>query len=245
VSLCRVRIRGRACRAKAVLTDKRHPCGVETNGRKRLIERIARCHCGSLGAITSGQPRLSNVCPCQACQRRTGTLIHVSAHFLKTDVRFEGPSTTHFSTKKVHQPARRIVDKHQQGALRPAILKPRMLAAVDLYQFADALAPRTRLVNPFQALLASDSASNRSVNLQSAPLTWVAAVKLIRKSCSSIYRCQLSSAPPSTSVPISRRSASCSGCRGERIRKFPISTSVVYPPEAALASCLTSKPPLY
>src|SRR5271154_263192 len=28
---------------------------------------------------------------CQACQRRTGTLIHVSAYFLKSDVRFEGP----------------------------------------------------------------------------------------------------------------------------------------------------------
>src|SRR3954464_9877471 len=57
---------------------------------------------------------------------------------------------------KVHQPARRIVDKHQQGALRPAILKPPMLAAVDLNQLADALAPRTGLVNPFQALLAVD-----------------------------------------------------------------------------------------
>ena len=48
----------------------------------------------------------------------------------------------------------------------------------------------------------------------------------------------------STSVPISRRSASCSGCRGMRERKFPISTSVVCPPEAALASCLTNKLPL-
>ena len=57
---------------------------------------------------------------------------------------------------KVHQPARRIVDKYQQGALRPAILKPPMLAAVDLNQLADALAPRTGLVNPFQALLAVD-----------------------------------------------------------------------------------------
>src|SRR3982751_3688480 len=57
---------------------------------------------------------------------------------------------------QMHQPARRIIDKHQQGALRPAILKPPMLAAVDLNQLADALAPRTRLVNPFQALLAVD-----------------------------------------------------------------------------------------
>ena len=37
-----------------------------------------------------------------------------------------------------HQPAGRVVDKHQQRALRPAVLEPPMLAAVDLYQFATA-----------------------------------------------------------------------------------------------------------
>jgi hypothetical protein len=36
----------------------------------------------------------------------------------------------------MHQSAGRVVDKHQQGALRPAALEPPMLAAVDLYQFA-------------------------------------------------------------------------------------------------------------
>src|SRR3954467_5245241 len=41
-----------------------------------------------------------------------------------------------------------------QGALRPAILKPPVLAAIDLNQFACELAPRTGLVNPFQTLLA-------------------------------------------------------------------------------------------
>jgi hypothetical protein len=56
----------------------------------------------------------------------------------------------------MHQPARRIIDKYQQGALRPALLKPPMLAAINLNQLADALAPRTGLVNPFQALLAVD-----------------------------------------------------------------------------------------
>src|SRR4051812_3884786 len=57
---------------------------------------------------------------------------------------------------QMHQPAGRVIDEHQQRALRPAILKPPMLAPVDLNQLADALAPRTRLVNPFQALLAVD-----------------------------------------------------------------------------------------
>src|SRR3954449_8352040 len=57
---------------------------------------------------------------------------------------------------QMHQSAGGVIDEHQQGALRPAILKPPMLAAVDLNQLADALAPRTGLVNPFQALLAVD-----------------------------------------------------------------------------------------
>ena len=47
----------------------------------------------------------------------------------------------------MHQPAGRVVDKHQQSALRPAVFEPPMLAAVDLHQFADAFAPRPRLVN--------------------------------------------------------------------------------------------------
>src|SRR3954465_6669268 len=57
---------------------------------------------------------------------------------------------------QMHQPAGRVIDEHQQRALRPAILKPPMLAAVDLNQLANALAPRTGLVNPFQTLLAVD-----------------------------------------------------------------------------------------
>src|SRR5215469_1625893 len=31
---------------------------------------------------------------------------------------------------QLHQPARRVVDEHQQGALRPAVLEPPVLAAV-------------------------------------------------------------------------------------------------------------------
>ena len=54
---------------------------------------------------------------------------------------------------QMHQPARRVVDKHQQSALWPAVFEPPMLAAVDLHQFADAFAPRPRLVN-LLALLA-------------------------------------------------------------------------------------------
>src|ERR1700753_3884716 len=55
---------------------------------------------------------------------------------------------------QMHQPAGRVVDKHQQGALRPAVLEPPMLAAVDLHQFANTVAARTRLMNPLLPLLA-------------------------------------------------------------------------------------------
>src|SRR5271169_5525956 len=54
----------------------------------------------------------------------------------------------------MHQPAGRVVDEHEQRALRPAILKPPMLATVDLHQFAGAFAPVARLMNALQALLA-------------------------------------------------------------------------------------------
>ena len=56
------------------------------------MERTAQCHCGSLRAIALGQPRINNVCHCRACQRRTGSLIHAGAYFLKADVRCEGPN---------------------------------------------------------------------------------------------------------------------------------------------------------
>src|SRR5467141_1973534 len=52
-----------------------------------------------------------------------------------------------FDKLQVHQPARRIVDKHQQRALRPAVFEPPMFAAVDLHQLANALAPMARLMN--------------------------------------------------------------------------------------------------
>src|SRR6516164_1985174 len=60
---------------------------------------------------------------------------------------------------QMHQPAGRIVDKYQQGALRPPVLEPPMLAAIDLHQFADTLAPRPRLVDAFCA--ACDRATAR------------------------------------------------------------------------------------
>jgi hypothetical protein len=53
---------------------------------------------------------------------------------------------------KMHQPAGRIVDEHEQGALWAAVLEPPMLAAIDLHQFADAFAPIARLVDTLAPL---------------------------------------------------------------------------------------------
>ncbi len=58
-----------------------------------------------------------------------------------------GESRLALDKLEVQQPAGRVVDEHQQSALRTAILKPPMLAAVDLHQLADALAPLARLMN--------------------------------------------------------------------------------------------------
>jgi hypothetical protein len=54
------------------------------------MERLAQCHCGSLRAITFGEPLLVNMCHCKACQRRTGALAASGAAFAKAQVRIEG-----------------------------------------------------------------------------------------------------------------------------------------------------------
>src|SRR5271170_3847200 len=58
---------------------------------------------------------------------------------------------------EVHQSAGRVIDEHQQGALRPAILEPPMLAAIDLHQLANTLAPGAGLMNLLAPLLAVSS----------------------------------------------------------------------------------------
>src|SRR6266851_10417506 len=47
---------------------------------------------------------------------------------------------------QLHQPARRIIAESQQRARRAAVLKPGVLRAVDLHQFAQAIAPPARLM---------------------------------------------------------------------------------------------------
>src|SRR5690348_1321888 len=56
------------------------------------MERIARCHCSALQATVRGQPEWVNVCHCKACQRRTGSVLHAGAYFLRTQVDIGGVS---------------------------------------------------------------------------------------------------------------------------------------------------------
>jgi len=53
-----------------------------------------------------------------------------------------------------HQPAGGVIDKHQQRAGQRALLKPPMIAAVDLDQLGQARSTIPRLVDPGRTLLA-------------------------------------------------------------------------------------------
>src|SRR5467141_3055930 len=47
---------------------------------------------------------------------------------------------------QLHKPARRIIDESQQRGRRAALLEPGVLRAIDLHQFAQAIAPPARLM---------------------------------------------------------------------------------------------------
>lgn len=54
------------------------------------MERKAQCQCGSLLAITSGEPIRVSVCHCITCQQRTGSVFAANCYFEKSFVRIEG-----------------------------------------------------------------------------------------------------------------------------------------------------------
>src|SRR5262249_3255653 len=64
-----------------------------------------------------------------------------------------GKSRLALDKPQMHQAAGRMVDEHEQGALRAAILKPPVLAAVDLHQLADTVAPGAGLMDALSPLL--------------------------------------------------------------------------------------------
>jgi hypothetical protein len=62
------------------------------------MERRACCHCGSLRVAVTGEPTAVNVCHCQACQRRTGAIMHSGVYFKESQVRIDGPEKIYTRT---------------------------------------------------------------------------------------------------------------------------------------------------
>ncbi len=60
-----------------------------------MIERVARCHCGSLCLKCSGEPAKVSMCHCADCQRRTGSAFSIAAFFERGSVeRVSGEAAT-------------------------------------------------------------------------------------------------------------------------------------------------------
>jgi hypothetical protein len=62
---------------------------------------------------------------------------------------------------QMHQSAGRVVDKREQGAPRRAVLTPRVFRAVNLHQFANAIAPAAWLMRRGQTMAAVDPQTRR------------------------------------------------------------------------------------
>ena len=54
------------------------------------MQRVARCSCGNLQTAVSGDPDTVVACHCIACQRRTGSVLGVSAYWPQNRVRRSG-----------------------------------------------------------------------------------------------------------------------------------------------------------
>lgn len=52
----------------------------------RMDERIARCGCGRLRVRVRGEPLRVQACHCDFCQKRTGAVFQVSAHFKNNQI---------------------------------------------------------------------------------------------------------------------------------------------------------------
>jgi hypothetical protein len=59
------------------------------------MERSACCHCRALSLIATGEPTVVNCCHCNACQRRTGAVMHSGAYFPKAQIRAQGSEKTY------------------------------------------------------------------------------------------------------------------------------------------------------
>jgi hypothetical protein len=55
-------------------------------------KRVASCCCGSLRLEAEGEPKTVAMCSCEQCQRRTGSVMNVSAYWLRDRVQVSGGS---------------------------------------------------------------------------------------------------------------------------------------------------------
>jgi hypothetical protein len=62
------------------------------------MRRTASCACGQLRATIEGEPERVLACHCRECQRRTGSVLGVSAYFAKARVTVEGLSSSFVRT---------------------------------------------------------------------------------------------------------------------------------------------------
>lgn len=60
-----------------------------------MSDRIARCACGDLQVVLTGEPDVVVACHCLECQRRTGSVFGVGAYFPLASVTSSGPYRTY------------------------------------------------------------------------------------------------------------------------------------------------------
>ena len=67
----------------------------EKAGDKTIKTRVASCNCGQLSATCVGpDPERISLCPCNLCQRQSGSAYAIQARFPKEQVTIKGKSTT-------------------------------------------------------------------------------------------------------------------------------------------------------
>jgi hypothetical protein len=61
-----------------------------------MTSRSAKCHCGELELVCTGEPRRISMCHCLECQRRTGSAFSVAVFYLREQVRIVSGSSGTF-----------------------------------------------------------------------------------------------------------------------------------------------------
>ena len=60
-----------------------------------MTTREARCTCGALSAVATGDPIRNSVCHCLDCKRRTGSAFAWTAHWPADQVEVRGDAASH------------------------------------------------------------------------------------------------------------------------------------------------------